>query len=204
MALERAYSYLTERSINQTDKFVYIEGIASTPTLDRMEDVVEPMGARFQLPMKLLLQHDHNMPVGNMTFAKPTPKGIPFKAEIPRISEPGVVKNRVDEAIHSLMYNLISAVSIGFKPIEGKVERLASGGLRFKEWLWFELSLVTIPANAEAIISVVKQFDTKTAPTLITGERVVETVKLFEPPGVSGTKPAASRGAVKLIPRKKP
>lgn len=57
-----------------------VEGVASTPTADRMGDVVEPMGAKFQTPMPLLWQHEHDKPVGHVTFAKPTKAGIPFKA----------------------------------------------------------------------------------------------------------------------------
>lgn len=197
--MDRAYSLLTERSFSENDKFVVVEGIASTPTPDRVDDVVDPMGAEFALPMKLLLQHDHDKPVGNMTFARPTPKGIPFRAEIPRVTEPGKVKDRVDEAIHSLKYNLISAVSIGFRPLE--IEHLKSGGIKFTRWLWYELSLVTIPANAEAVITAVKSLDRAYLQSAPGHRQVGSGVKLVVP-GVSGQSPATSRGAVKLIPRK--
>jgi HK97 family phage prohead protease len=157
--MERAYSLLTEKSVEDGPEYVTIRGIASTPSTDRMGDIVEPMGAKFALPMKLLLQHDHGMPVGNLTYAEPTPNGIPFEARLPIIKEPGRLKDRVDEAIHSLKYDLISAVSVGFKAVADKVERLKTGGLRFKEWEWIELSLVTIPANSEAVITAIKSVD---------------------------------------------
>lgn len=159
--MQRAYSVLTTKQITEDDGFVVISGIASTPSTDRMGDIVEPLGAKFQLPMKLLMQHQHGEPVGNVTFAEPTAKGIPFEARLPRVTEPGRIKDRVDEAIHSLKYDLISAVSIGFKAVEGAVERMKNGGLRFKEWEWMELSLVTIPANSDAVITAVKAFDQK-------------------------------------------
>lgn len=197
--MNRAYSLLTERSFSENDKFVIVEGIATTPNPDRVDDEVDPMGAEFQLPMKLLLQHDHDKPVGNMTFAKPTPKGIPFRAEIPRVTEPGRVKDRVDEAIHSLKYNLISAVSIGFRPLE--IEHLKSGGIKFTRWLWYELSLVTIPANADAVITAVKSLDRTYLQSALGQKRIGAGVKLVDP-GVSGQTPATSRGAVKLITRK--
>lgn len=41
-----------------------ITGTASTPTTDRMGDVVEPMGAKFKTPMPLLWQHESDKPVG--------------------------------------------------------------------------------------------------------------------------------------------
>jgi HK97 family phage prohead protease len=157
--MDRAYSVLTEKAIEDGSDFVTIRGIASTPTTDRMGDVVEPMGAKFKTPMPLLWQHDRHAPVGTVTFAQPTAKGIPFEARLPRIAEPGRLKDRVDEAIHSMKYGLISAVSIGFKAVAEKVERLKSGGLKFNEWEWLELSLVTIPANSEAAITALKSID---------------------------------------------
>lgn len=196
--MNRAYSILTERSFSENDKFVIVEGIATTPTPDRVDDVVEPMGAEFSTPMKLLLQHDHDKPVGNVVFAKPSPKGIPFRAEIPRVTEPGRVKDRVDEAIHSLKYNLISAVSIGFRPLE--IEHLKSGGIKFTKWLWYELSLVTIPANADAVISAVKSLDRAGMLSSSGRKHAGSGVKLVVP-GVSGSPIATPRGAVKLLSR---
>lgn len=197
MEMHRAYIALEQKAITEDREFVTIRGIASTPTTDRMGDIVEPLGAKFTLPMKLLLQHDHNMPVGNVTFANPTAKGIPFEAKLPVITEPGRLKDRVDEAIHSLKYDLISAVSIGFKAVADKVERLKDGGLRFREWSWIELSLVTIPANPQAVITAVKAIDSLRDASAGTSQKAVE----LEPAKVR--KPAASSGSVKLIPRKK-
>lgn len=199
--MDRAYSVLTTKAVTEDAEYVYIEGIASTPTVDRMGDVVEPMGAKFVTPMPLLLQHDANLPVGNMTFAEPTPKGIPFKARLPIVKEPGTVKNRVDEAIHSLRYELITAVSIGFRAIEGAVERMKTGGMRFKEWEWLELSLVTVPAQSQAVITAIKSIDMQHLPPA-TGHKAGASVGGHEPPGTSGNQPATTRGAVKLIPRK--
>lgn len=155
----RAYSVLAIKEMDEQADFVHIKGVASTPTPDRMGDVVEPMGAKFTTPMPLLWQHRHDAPVGHVTFAQPTKTGIPFEARLPRIAEAGALKDRVDEAIQSLKYQLVSAVSIGFRAVGDGVELLKSGGLRFKEWEWLELSLVTIPANSDAVIQAVKSFD---------------------------------------------
>ena len=75
---------------------------------------------------------------------------------LPHVKEEGELKKRVDLAIHSLKYGLVRAVSIGFHTVAGAVEALKSGGLRFKEWEWVELSLVNIPANREATIETVR------------------------------------------------
>lgn len=195
--MDRAYSVLETKTVDEGAQFVTIRGIASTPTTDRMGDVVEPMGAKFKTPMPLLWQHQHGQPVGHVTFAQPTDKGIPFEAVLPVIKEQGRLKDRVDEAIHSLKYQLVAAVSIGFRAVEGQVERLKTGGLRFKEWEWFELSLVTIPANSQAVITAIKSIDNEhLASAGLTGDRVakpaVQAVALTH---------AARRGAI-TIPKR--
>jgi HK97 family phage prohead protease len=157
--MERAFSLLQTKAISEGQDNVTVEGMASTPTADRHNDIVEPMGARFKTPMPLLWQHNHDQPVGNVDFAQPTKKGIPFKASLPVIKEAGRLQDRVNEAIHSLKYELVKAVSIGFQPLEDDYELLDNGGIRFKTWDWLELSLVTIPANSEAVISAVKSAD---------------------------------------------
>jgi hypothetical protein len=153
----KAYSVLTVKSTNEERRI--IEGVASTPTADRQRDIVEPMGAKFKTPMPLLLYHKGDKPVGTMNFAKPTKEGIPFVASLPNVLEPGIVQDRVNEAWHSLKYKLIGAVSIGFRALEDGVEIMKDGGLRFKSWEWLELSLVTVPANPDALISGIKSMD---------------------------------------------
>lgn len=156
-AVERAYSILTVKAVKEDERV--IEGIASTPTPDRMGDIVEPMGAKFSVPMPLLWQHDHSKPVGHVEFAKPNKNGIPFRARIlaPEDGDPQVLKDRLDEAWGSVKRGLVRAVSIGFKSLEFSV--MEDGGWRFLQWEWLELSLVTIPANAEATINTVKSID---------------------------------------------
>lgn len=188
----RAYSVLETKGMEEDDDKLYIKGIASTPTPDRMKDVVDPMGAKFQTPMPLLWQHNHDQPVGFVTFANPTKKGIPFEAEIPKIKEAGNLKDRIDEAIQSIKYKLVAAVSIGFRPVEDAYEFMENGGIHFKEWEWYELSAVTIPANSEAVITAIKSVDQKHLPP----QRIIADGEQEK----SG--PAAVR-PIQLIPRKR-
>jgi HK97 family phage prohead protease len=191
--MNRAYTVLDIKSMEDDGEYVSVKGIASTPSPDRMDDIVEPMGAKFKTPMPLLWQHQHDKPVGHVTFAKPTKSGIPFEAQIPRIKESGTLKDRVDEAIQSLKYRLVAAVSIGFSPIKDAYEYMENGGIHFKEWEWLELSLVTIPANSEAIISAVKSIDQSHLPA--SGMKLARPIQ--KSPGVSG-----KRRPIQLIPRK--
>lgn len=129
-----------------------IEGIASTPTPDRMGDVVEPLGAQFRLPLPLLLGHDHAQPVGRVEHAEATRQGVKFRATMPRIDEAGVLRDRVEEAWQSVKAGLITSVSIGFRTLDGEpIGR--TGGMRFTSWEWLELSLVAVPAQPDAVIT---------------------------------------------------
>jgi HK97 family phage prohead protease len=132
-----------------------ITGIASTPQLDRVNDIVEPLGLTFAKDTPLLLNHNHAQPVGNVQFGTPTAKGLPFKATIAKVTEPGAVKDRTDESWHSVKAGLIRGVSIGFLPKAS--EPLGKGkGTRFTKADIHELSLVAIPANPGAIITAFK------------------------------------------------
>lgn len=155
--VHRAYSVLEVKAVDAEQRT--FSGMATTPTPDRVGDIVEPKGAKFSNPLALLLFHDSQLPVGSVKFGKPTSDGIPFEASIPAISEPGRLKDRVDEAWHSVKYRVIRAVSIGFRTLEDGIERLSSGGLRFTKYEVVELSLVPVPANAEATIASIKSLD---------------------------------------------
>ncbi len=154
--MNRAYSILTVKAVQEDQRI--IRGTATTPTPDRVSDVVEPLGVRFRNPLPLLHQHDTSAPVGTVKFDKPTKNGITFEARIPKIEEPGLLKDRVDLAWAEVKAGLVSAVSIGFRPIE--TNRMDDGGIRYVESEVMELSLVTVPANADCTISMIKSLDT--------------------------------------------
>jgi len=154
--MTKAYSVLKVKAITETDDERTITGIASTPNMDRDSDVMDMMGAKFALPIPLLWQHNHNMPVGEVTSATVTPDGIEIVAKIAKIDEEGVLKNRIDEAWQSIKSGLVKCLSVGFRAID--YDYIAdSYGLNIKSWEWYELSVVTVPANADAIITSAKQ-----------------------------------------------
>lgn len=153
----RAYSVLSVKSIDE-DRRV-IKGVATTPTPDRMGDIVDPLGVKFENPLAFLWQHQHDKPIGTVKFDKPTKTGIAFEAEIahPDTVESQGLKDRLQEAWDSVKTGLVRAVSIGFRPLEYAF--MDNGGIRFSETEVYELSAVTIPANSEALISTIKSLD---------------------------------------------
>lgn len=153
--MNRAYSLLTVKAVGDDQRI--ISGIATTPAPDRVGDIVEPLGVKFKNPMPLLWQHRSDGPVGTVKFSKPTKDGIEFEARLPKVDEPGKLKDRVDEAWQSVKLGLVRGVSIGFRAIERSF--MDDGGIRFIESEVLELSLVTIPANADATIQQIKSID---------------------------------------------
>lgn len=176
--MNRAWSVLTIKAVN--DDAREIEGIATTPTVDHMGDIVEPKGAEFKLPIPLLWQHDSSQPIGHVVSARVTKDGIRIKAKFAQIAEDGVLKSRLDEAWQSVKAGLVRGLSIGFKGLE--TQRIQdSYGIRFVKWLWLELSAVTIPANQDATITAIKSFDAR---ALAASGRSLSGVT--NAPGVSG------------------
>lgn len=153
----KAWSLLEVKEVSDEQRV--IRGMATTPRVDRVGDIVDPMGMYALGNPKLHLYHSHNLPVGSVKFGKPTKAGIPFEAHIPEVKEAGTIRERVNEAWHSVKYKLLDAVSIGFRADPEQVELMDNGGLKFKRWEMLELSLVGVPANPDAVISAFKSAD---------------------------------------------
>jgi len=151
----RAVSFVEVKALNDEQRV--LEGWATRPETDRVGDIVESRGARFKLPLPLLLDHDHTAAVGEVIHAVVSDAGIRFKAKIAKLTEPGAVKELTDRAWHLASSGLRKAVSIGFRPLDA--EPLSDGGWRYRSWEWYELSMVTVPALASASIDQVKAFD---------------------------------------------
>lgn len=168
---EIGYALLTVKAFD-ADRRVF-SGIATTPELDRVGHVIDPAGVTFANPLPLLFHHDRTQPIGTVILDAPTADGVTFTATIPDIPEPGRLRDRVDEAWHSVKAGLIRGVSVGLRVLDGGA-RLAKNGkvLRLLKTEIVELSLVTIPANLSASILTVKSL-AATGPNL---------------PGVSGAR----------------
>lgn len=188
--MTKAYSTLQIKSVTDTDDERLITGIATTPSTDRDDDILEPLGAKFTLPIPLLSHHNHSQPIGEVIQAEVTAGGILITAKIAKIDEEGKLKERIDEAWHTIKSGLVKCLSVGFKVKEyNYIEN--SWGLHIKEWEWYELSVVTIPANPDAMITGIKQIKAafNDQPKPINQAQVTKT---HQP------KPIANNGAVTL------
>jgi HK97 family phage major capsid protein/HK97 family phage prohead protease len=150
---ERAYTLLHIKALDQSAR--KFTGIASTPELDRQNHSIDMSGVQFKNPIPLLMFHDQSSPVGTAKLRRTADNEIGFEASMPQVETPGRLKDRIDEAWDSIKAGLLTGVSIGFRPIGDAIE-VTKGGLKFLKTEIFELSLVTIPANASASILTVK------------------------------------------------
>lgn len=183
METYRAYSVLETKSVDGDARI--IRGLATSPVPDRAGDIVDPLGVKFQNPLPLLWQHQHDKPIGHVVFDKPTAKGITFTATLPKIEEAGPLKDLVDMAWQSIKAQLVRGVSIGFRSL--KHAFIDGGGVHFQESEVYELSAVTIPMHQLALIQSVKSMEPLS-------RDAVDLIRRFDN--------AAMKGAVPLVKRK--
>jgi HK97 family phage prohead protease len=147
----RAYSTWKAKAIKDDAGIMRIEGLASTPKPDRDRDIMEPKGAVFKLPIPLIWQHDHGSPIGIVTSAVRKEEGIYIKAEVKQFTA------RLEVYAEMIRQKLVRGLSVGFRAL--KHAMLDNGGVHFMKWELYEISTVTVPANADATIQVVKSMD---------------------------------------------
>lgn len=199
--MDRAYSQFEIKSVDEERRI--IEGIASSPSTDRMGDVVEPLGAvirRFpdgtpDVPIKW--QHGKDprvgeVGVGHLLTATPTAKGIPVRLQIEKETEPGLLKDTLDFVWGAIKKRLVRGLSIGFRAIDDPEPIKGTHGLRFPKWELLELSAVTIPANQDATITAIKSIDTALRAASGTPAGPHSQSRSTASPGVSGTNGARS------------
>jgi len=167
-----------------------------------MDDVVVPTGAKFKLPVPLLWGHDSDDPIGWVTAARVSAKGIEVDCEVHDEPTPGALKDSLDTCWQMLKAKLVRGLSIGFSAIEtARIE--GSYGLKYLSWNWLELSCVTIPANQEASITAIKAIDQEQRRAASGAAQVVRldrpaTRATNTPPGASGIRQFSKGNAMKI------
>jgi HK97 family phage prohead protease len=126
-----------------------IRVIASYATPDRMGDILEPGGCQlddFRRNPIMLAQHDSNQPIGSWPSIQVNGGRLEALGEF----APEGVSTVADEYCRLAKAGILRAVSVGFLPIS--YEPLRGGGLRFTKWDLVGLSLVSVPANPNALV----------------------------------------------------
>lgn len=128
--------------------------ICSTGDKDRAGDIVDQSGidlTSFQANPVVLWQHDQSMPIARASQISVAGGKLTARVKWPA---PGV-SAKADEVRGLVKAGVISAVSIGFAPIE-KVpldrEHPKYGPQRYVRSELLEFSFVSVPANANALV----------------------------------------------------
>lgn len=143
----------------------------STESVDRDGDVIECSGWRLENYLKnpvVLWAHDYSRPpvaMAKQVFVDQRAKKLSFKLYFPRIDElgsPGAPPSDhalfVDTLYNMYRASMLNASSVGFRglksaPREDDADKpMWARGVRFTEQELVELSLVPVPANAEALV----------------------------------------------------
>jgi HK97 family phage prohead protease len=126
-----------------------IRVIASDATPDRMGDVLEPSGCQldeFRSNPIMLAQHSPDQPIGTWPSIQVKNGRLEAIGEL----APEGVSELADEYCALAKSGVIKAVSVGVTPIA--YEPLRAGGRRYTQWELIELSLVSVPANPNALV----------------------------------------------------
>jgi HK97 family phage prohead protease/HK97 family phage major capsid protein len=127
-----------------------LEFVMSDATVDRFGDIIEPDGwqlANFRKNPIALFGHDGDFLVGNWHNVR-----IEDGALIGRLDLLPPVSERLREIHTAIDAGVLRAVSVGFRPIKREpIEGSKVGGIRFLETELVECSLVSVPANPNAL-----------------------------------------------------
>lgn len=124
--------------------------VMSDETVDRMGDVIEAAGWKLDNFLKnpiALFGHDPSFIVGHWTDVK-----VQGGKLIGRLSLlPAGISERLDEIRAAVEAGVLRAVSVGFSADPSRMEPIESGGVRFGSAELMECSLVSVPANPNAL-----------------------------------------------------
>lgn len=130
---------------------VFIEGYASTPGIDRYQDIVEPGAFVESLKNYLeknpivLLQHNTDKPIGKVLTAEINENGLKVRCEITANTDE--VQDRIREGV-------LRCFSIGYRPMSWEWRLVGDSEVRAITKLELvEISIVSIPANADGLFT---------------------------------------------------
>jgi HK97 family phage prohead protease len=148
-------SDFTVKGMTEDDEDIIIEGYANTTTKDRMGDVIlEEAWTKGGLDNYLknpviLAYHDHKKPIGAMVEYGVNNNGLHITAKISKVA------NDVYDLVKS---GVLKAFSVGFRLKDADYDTTTDIFV-IKDLELHEISVVSVPANADSLFSVQKSFD---------------------------------------------
>jgi HK97 family phage prohead protease len=127
--------------------------LATNGTVDRAGEIVEPAGAvldSYRRNPVVLAFHDQAKPWASCSSITATNGGLQATISAP----PKGVSTFADEICGLIKSGVLSGWSIGFNPIETEPMNKTNprGPKRYLKWELLEISVVAVPANADAVV----------------------------------------------------
>lgn len=194
----------TLKSQEQPDGSILIEGMASTTGMDRVGDIIlsdawtKSNGlTNYKRNPIVLFNHDYSKPIGKSIQIHASEEGLFIKAMISKAS--GDVGNLIKDGV-------LGAFSVGFRIKDATYDKTTDGFV-IKDAELFEVSVVSIPANQEAVFSLSKSFDKpedfeqfkKSIGQVIIEETVIAVPSIIPTPIEAA--PAATKEKIKMDPK---
>ena len=151
--MERVIDFITKTGEQSADD--PFEFVLSTKSPDRMGDVIEQGGwnlKQFRKNPIALFQHSHHMPIGSWKNVRVVGDQLVGKLNMAKEG----TSRLVDEVRSLLEQRILRAVSVGFQPdevesLDPKNDPGGWDGIRFIKQTLLETSVVSVPANPEAL-----------------------------------------------------
>lgn len=135
------------------ESILYIRGMASTPDVDRYDDIVHPMAfkesiTQYMTNPQVLLQHNHDKPIGKTIEASIKVEGLEVFCEI---------SQNIDGVQDKIKNGVMRAFSIGFMVKSFQMENVGGRQIRvITELDLAEISVVAVPANPKTLFNMAK------------------------------------------------
>lgn len=174
--MENLFSFITHAKGYKEDGKCKLKGIASTNATDRYGDIIVSDAWKsgcenYKKNPIILFNHNHNTPIGKATSINPVESGLEIEAEIYDPNTASMIEAGV-----------LKALSVGFIPKDMEYDR-NTGGFIIKEVDLIEISVVSVPANQEAIFDVIKSLSGKSL------KSVYDSASLPAPVSEEGNRP---------------
>ena len=141
------------KEVQQEEGKVKIKGFASTPDLDRYDDIVQPtafaeaMSTYMKNPV-VLLGHDSDKPIGTVTEYSLSTSGLEVTVE---------VVNNIDDCMEKIQNKTLRGFSIGWRCLDCIYKEEGNKYIREVTKLDLaEISVVAVPANPSTLFTLSK------------------------------------------------
>ena len=142
---------------DEDDEKITIEGFANTTTVDRVGDIIleeawTKGGLENYLKNPIILAyHNHDRPIGKMTDYAVNNRGLKIVADIYKSA---------GEIFSLIKSGVLTTFSVGFRTKDADYDT-ETDLFVIKDLELFEISVVSVPANADSTFSVRKSFETE-------------------------------------------